>query len=789
MKRDYLQTVPLILYLAAAYASGILIAYSFDVDPLPSAIIIILALLLWAAHTIFQVRTGANSSVMFSVIVSVLVFFLLGVLFAAVKVDLLRGSMLKELARGRRCVNIYGTVVGECDQGADSRSCTLRVAAIKDCDKSFRTSEFVRVTIERGRGKKLPPLLGGEKVAISGIKPVRPSSETYRRYLYNKEIQALCIADSSQVSVIEKAPYYMRLIALIRNKVRKKAFEFLRPDQAGLLIGILLGDKKHISSLTQTSFAKTGVSHIIAVSGLHVGMLALLGLGLARVLRLKVWQKHLFTIGLVVFYALITGCRPSVLRASLIIVIGIIGWLKGKERHLVAAISAAALILLLYNPFFLFDVAFQLSFAAVFAIAFIAPELEYQLAKSPLRSNRLIELFLVSIAVQIGIAPIAVYYFQELSIVSAVANVAIVPVVAPILALGLTGSAFGCISSFLARLVYAILGMLLSFVIRTASLFASLPFSSLTAGVSLPVVAFYYIALFGVLVFMRQRKIVFRQTTLLFVSLAVPTCLIWWQVLTTVPPGDFHVTYFDVGQGDAALIRSPQGDCIVIDGGQDPYTARNLLSAHGVCKIDMLVLSHPHADHLNGLVELVESSNIGLVLIGAFHDASPKYREFKAAIHERGIPCITVKEGMRFKIGPDLVVTVLSDPSPISSDVNVNNLSIVAKVAYKDMSLLFPGDIESEEERELLDWKQELRSSVLKVSHHGSSNAANAAFLARVQPKVAIISVGKDNRFGHPASSTVETLRRSGAAIYRTDRDGHVTITSDGKNFAVSASR
>ncbi len=144
---------------------------------------------------------------------------------------------------------------------------------------------------------------------------------------------------------------------------------------------------------------------------------------------------------------------------------------------------------------------------------------------------------------------------------------------------------------------------------------------------------------------------------------------------------------------------------------------------------------------------------------------------------------------MRLKISSDLEVMVLSDSQDVSVDSDGNNASLVVKVKYKDLSLLFPGDIENEEELELLDWKQELRSCILKVPHHGSSESADQTFLEHIQPRVAIISVGENNRFGHPASSTVEFLQSLKTRIYRTDRDGSVTITSDGQNFTVSPSR
>jgi len=787
-KEQTFQPFPLIFFLAVAYCAGVVIAY-FDRLPVTFLISLIFLTLL-VRFIYFLAKTGfARFEARTDILLSVWVFALLGMLLTTIKVDLLDRSLLLRAATDRGIIDVYGTVIGELNLRGTYQNFTMRVEKIEISGKSYPVTESVRITLEREKDERPISLSGGEKVEISDVMPVVPSDERFRRYLYNQEILTLITAGPSQVRIVEPAPFIPRTLASIRKEVRKRAFRFLDQEEAALLLGILLGEQKSIPSLIQTDFSRAGVSHILAVSGEHVAMLALICVWVAKLLKLKTRNRYLLTTGCVVFFVLITGSKPSALRASLAIGIGIIGWLIGKEKHLVASLSAAALILLIYNAFFLFDIAFQLSFGASLAIAVLAPILELQFSHFPVSSFYSFKLLLVTAAVQIGLAPIVMYHFGELSVISVIANVFIVPLVMPILSLGLAANILGSISYLLGYPLFAIVSLLLSSEIKLAAFFANSSFSSLPVNLSLGALLIYYFVLFVLIVFMRKREAVLKTSTLLFASLVIPVGLLWWQVLVCAPPRQFTCTFLDVGQGDSAVIRTPSGACVLIDGGQDPMIAKNLLSSEGVSKIDLLILSHPHADHLNGLVEVVERYRIGLVLDGGLKTDSLQYREFRAAISERQIPHLVAKEKMRLKVGSDLELIVFSDKAAGSVESDLNNESLAAKVKYRDLSLLFPGDSESEEEQELCDWRGELGSSILKVPHHGSSNAADPRFLKYVRPQVAVISVGKDNKFGHPSPATAKMLESLGTKIYRTDKDGSVTITSDGRGFAVSTSR
>ncbi len=752
-----------------------------------SLLIIGLAILLCASARGIFLLLGIKWPHYINLLQFVTMFALLGACITTLKIDSLKQGQLIRLARANQVTDVYGTVAGEPEALKDFFSFTLKVDQIRVGAKRFRVSELARVSIEHGNQRFGPPA-AGEEMILLGVTPLIPSSQRYRQSLYIKGIQVLLSADVSSLRRVEGPALLPRLLRCMRQQIESNVLRFLSARESGLLLGIMLGDKGHMTSLMQSRFTRAGVAHVMVVSGLHVGMIALIAFWLARLCRLEICKRAVLTMVLVAFYALISGCRPSVLRAALVIGISLLGWLLGREKHLIAALSTAGLVLLVYDPFLLFEIAFQLSFIATLSIAVIVPLLQRQLEQFAVFSRRPLQIFLASIAVQVGVVPVLMYHFGELSLISAFSNVVIVPLIGPVLALGLVASCLSAISCFLAQPLFAMLGFVLGLINRITTSLASLSFSSISAMISLRGMLIYYILLAALVIWIRRSKETLSRAFIQFVSLLIPVGIIWWQILVNGPPAQFTAHFLDVGQGDAAAIRSPTGATILVDGGPDRHVTKNLLASRGIRRIDLLVLSHPHADHINGLVELVEGGNVGLVLMGKSSDSSPEYSEFRAAVSDRAIPKITAKEGMKLQVGPDLLACVLSD-SHMSKDSDLNNESLVLKIEYGDLSLLFAGDVEEEGELDLLGLRQDLRSSILKVPHHGSDRSADRTFLKSVKPKAAIISAGKDNRFGHPSRAAIRNLKSLGTEIYRTDQDGNVTITSDGKSFAVKTSK
>ena len=258
------------------------------------------------------------------------------------------------------------------------------------------------------------------------------------------------------------------------------------------------------------------------------------------------------------------------------------------------------------------------------------------------------------------------------------------------------------------------------------------------------------------------------------------------------------MTFFDVGQGDSALIVSPTGKRVLIDGGP-PESGDRLLAAlakHRIDRIDLIVLSHPHADHLGGLKKVVSTLPVKMFLDAGFPTTSPSYAGLLSVISSRGVEVKQASAGRQIDIGDGAMLTMLGPPTPwlanTRSDVNAN--SVLARLTWKDRSALFTGDSEPQTERWLLGLKlqgsQSLRAELLKVAHHGGRFSSTAPFLQAVGPRIAVISVGAGNDYGHPTPEALGRLAQTGARVLRTDQDGEVTVRSrDGQPWQVETAR
>lgn len=258
-------------------------------------------------------------------------------------------------------------------------------------------------------------------------------------------------------------------------------------------------------------------------------------------------------------------------------------------------------------------------------------------------------------------------------------------------------------------------------------------------------------------------------------------------------PPALRVDFIDVGQGDAALVTSPAGKTVLIDGGPANHAAAltAFLAAHVRGPVDLILLSHRHEDHLGGLPAAVRQTGARLFLDAPVAHAGPDYERLMRELEARGIPARQATRGRRIDLGGGAAITLLGPPEPpitgSRSDVNAN--SVVARLTYGSVSILFAGDAEAPTEAWLLASGQELRADVLKVAHHGSRYASGMRFLRAVRPRVAVISAGAGNEYGHPARVTLDRLARAGAAVYRTDLDGDVTVETDGASVRVRTAR
>ncbi len=629
-----------------------------------------------------------------------------------------------------------------------------------------------------------------------------PRGFDYRAYLAERGIDATLSLRSTALirHAGARRPLHWseHLVLPMRRLVRDAVRNNLRGERAGLLLGLLLGEKERIADDVRADFRKSGLAHVLVVSGMHVGIIALIILNALYLLPLPRACCRVMTMVFLLFYALLTQLYPPVMRAVLVACIVLGGALVERDVDAYNALGWAALIIMILWPLRLLGLSFQLSFVATLAMVALHGPLIRLLpdrwcsAGAPL-GRFVMQPLCVSLAAQLATVPILALHFQEWAPIGLGLHLLVAPLLAVALALGLVTVGVYAVDPLLSLAFnganYWVLGALISLVEQGANGPGSL------VDVPRPDIAFLvFFALLLILVpFMASHRAV-RKMSLLALLVWLNIAL-WSYVLRD---RTLEVFFLDVGQGDAAVVRMPNGRVLVVDGGQRSthfdYGARVLrpfLSAHNIRHVDVVVASHPHSDHVGGLVALLESVSVGhYVDSGQVYD-SWTARRLHALINERGIVYHRAAAGDRLQGLGDVEGLVLH-PSISFVDAagdtprGVNNGSIVLKLRYGTVEILLTGDVERETDRALLAWGEHLQADVLKVAHHGSSTSSSLPFIRGVGPQWAIISVGTFNRFGHPADSVLRALCDAGAQVVRTDLHGAIRLRSDGANIAVS---
>jgi len=573
-------------------------------------------------------------------------------------------------------------------------------------------------------------------------------------------------------------------------------------------------------------------THLLCISGFHVGLVLAALLFIAQRLRLSLKAALFIAIPVLLFYAVMTGLTPSVLRAAVMAVFFLAAHHLGRDRDWPTTLAAAALVILLVNPLTLFDAGFQLSFAATWGILYITPMLSRPLKFLPAFLRLPVD---ITLAAQLGVLPLVAYYYNLVSPVSLMVNLAAAPLVSLVVLLGAVAALAGLFYLPLAGLLAVAAGALLDLLVWLASLFQSLPgavFNVPTPSVAL--IAGWYGIVFTTGRFITREEWRYWVRARLNMPpvksalAALAGAVLVLAAASWLQPAEMQVHFIDVGQGDSAFIITPGGRTALIDAGgrYGEFIAGNgvgenvvvpYLRRLGVQKLDLLVLTHGHEDHAGGAAAVLENFPVKMVLVspaglsmGAVKETSTgpagaleePYFSLVQDIKKRGIPIRAVWAGDRIKLDPAVEIYILS-PGPLfeGTGADANNNSLILRVVYNRTSFLFCGDAEKEAQDRLLKPAQMiavfeadaypasgLKSDVIKVPHHGGSNFS-CEFISAVSPKVAVISVGARNRFGHPSAEILKVLREAGVKVYRTDLDGAVIIKSNGYALRIRTGR
>lgn len=630
----------------------------------------------------------------------------------------------------------------------------------------------------------------GDRIKVSGRLKMptgqrNPGGIDYQKYLVRKNIAAVLYLRDKQ-KIIKLGTGNFNPIFMFAYKISDRAEHIISatvPDKpfacASFLEGILLGKRSRLPQEIINWFQDTGTIHILAVSGLHVGLIGLIFFFLFhKIICLPQRTSSILTFLVLIIFAIITGANPPVIRATIMAGTVITAMIIERDTDIYNNLALSALIILVHNPLTLFDVGFQLSFGAVFSLIYFTPFIEPKLY---FLHKYLAKLISGSLAVQVGISPILIFYFNKLSLVTILANIIVIPLSGIILALGLAMFFVGLIFIPMANLIslinfYVIAGLLISI-----SFFAHLPFAYLYLPTpSFPFIGSYYLCLWAL---SKHKKI---GTPKVVIGILILTNIFLWLEVIKTTSGIMKVTFLDVGQGDAIFLEFPKGGNMLIDGGPGEYFDAGekiilpFLKSKGITNLDTVIVTHHHSDHYGGVLTLLKSCKIKRFVL----DNGVEEQKFSQIIKQKAIRHEVVKRGDKIIGYPQLEIYILH-PLSIKDRKPSNNDSVVIKIVYNKTSFLFTGDIENKVEKGLLSHKEMFSSTVLKVPHHGSKNGYWPEFVKLVNPEIGVIQVGENNPFNLPDKEVLKKYKELGTKIYRTDKDGAVMVNTNGEKIWV----
>lgn len=569
---------------------------------------------------------------------------------------------------------------------------------------------------------------------------------------------------------------------VVRDRVEHAVGRGVGGVRRALVLGVVLGEDEGLPEKVRDDFRASGLSHLLAVSGQNVAFLAIGVLGLGWLLRLPRVMRELITLAAIAGYVLAVGWQPSVVRAGVAGTLASLAWLVARPRDRWHFLTLGALILLVWAPTALLEPGFQLSFAAVAAIFLGVPRVGGWLEGYPV-PRRVGEVLAIAVVCGIATAPIVLFHFGQAPVYTVLANALAAPAMPAVLGLGLLAGAAEPVAPGAATALAWLAGWAAAWLELVARVVASLPGAQIGSRAALIVVILAVAAWIAA-----RRSRAFLGTNTTAAAIAVVGLLLlgaagrwamrpgpeWHQ------PSGLRVTFLDVGQGDSVLLETPSAR-VLVDQGPPEAEVASQLGRMGIDSLSALVLTHPQRDHVGGAADVIRRLRVRAVLDPGLSATGPDREEAVAAARERKVPVRIVRTGTQFKVG-GLVLRVLwpPDPGTPSEDPNLNAVVLVA--TYGEIDVLLPADAESDVTARLPLTGVEL----LKVAHHGSADPGLEDALRVLRPRIAVISCGRNNDYGHPRAETLAALAGSrGLTVYRTDTDGRVVVESDGRQLRV----
>lgn len=698
----------------------------------------------------------------------------------------------------------------------------IRVNGIVTAGRIGPASEEIRLTVYG----HAPFLQVGERIRFPARLRPFTNFENPGRFDYVSQMKskgltcAAYVSDGRRIVPMGQGhlPIHLRAVETLRKPLRHLFNERLSPRNSALFSAFILGERQGITPEIRQPFNRTGLGHILAVSGLHIGLVALISFFFFRTVMLRAYhltlamdvrkQAALLTFIPVIGYTLLAGFQVSSQRAMIMALVFLGSFVLGREREVWSTLALAGLIILFLNPDALFSISFQLSFAAVAGILWFTPVF-LRLLPTPVDGQNLkrhifhgvsiyiVGLLAVTVSATLFLLPVTALYFHQISLVSIPANMTVVPILAFwVIPSGLLCAITLPLSTAISSAFLHLGAVGLNLMMAIIEFWASLSWASIRVIVpNLFEIFLFYGLLLGLMCFKKKpwaRGIVAAVLVLSFVDIG------YWIYRVRLEDS-LRVTFLDVGKGNSALVEFPKGKKMIIDGGGfsggnfdvGEMVVAPFLWHSKILTVDYLVLSHPQSDHMNGLLFLARHFHPKEFWYSGDAVDAPVFKDLLRTMKEEAIPAktpATLKGGTMINgVRVEILHPFPEENSPTERRDGkwLNNRSLVLRISYGRISFLFPGDLESAGEKKLVSRAGErLRSDVLLSPHHGSNTSSSREFLQAVDPGLCVISSGEGNPH-FPHQSVLDRLRKAGCKIICTARSGAVEVEAGPENFRV----
>ena len=643
----------------------------------------------------------------------------------------------------------------------------------KNINKSFNITTYLDndENLNAGQGISL------EGTFVLGDKPTNPNQFNEYLYLKSNNIQFKAYIDSYEPEEIQNKFIYH--ISTLNKKISAIYDKILPAEESAILKAMILGDKTDLSSDTKDLYRNAGIYHILAISGLHIGILAVF---LNKIFS-KISKKYgsLLVMLILIIYCIFTGFSVSTVRATFMCCVTIFSYILKREYDLLSSVSLCAIVLLLINPYNLFNTGFLYSFVSVFAIGFLGLNITKRYNFKGFKASLVVSFF-----VSLAIKPITMYYSNNFTTLDFLLNLIIIPFTSIVVCGGFIVTLIGIINISLAEFfvgsIYYIFRFF-TFLCKTVDNFSF--FNIQAESPSILFIISFYIMLILIAFAIYERELLIKRAKYIPIGIFVFILGLSIQIFSY---NNFKITMLDVGQAEC-IVGKKSKDAFLIDAGgvYNKNAGKNIilpyLKSLGIKDLDFIFISHFDSDHISELFYLIENIDIENIFIPNidYEDDNETFNQLIALAYEYEINVYKLEQGDKIEFSG--ISFEILNPSYDTKSMDINNASVVMLMNYYENKVLFTGDIEEKAEKAILDTYDLPDIDILKVAHHGSKTSTTSAFFEKVTPEVTLISCGRNNIYKHPNEETLETIKDT--QIFRTDKNGAITINFYKNNYKI----